>query len=184
MKSKKEKSEERCEHDVQDICLNDNPDPEYIKKLAELYTGESTTGKPIVRKVIPKDSSGNDLPDPIYTVEWEVHRFVNIFGMTMARIFCKFTVATTDGCTIDWKRSKFDDAWLGVGGRWITKKIHESSISEVSNKCDGRMECAMFDIDCEYEAAIRISAFRLLTLHTHTTQKWLRLCADGTYAWG
>ncbi len=191
MKVKKNRDPEQGEQqntstDAESLELQQcsDPDPEYLRQLAQLYQGESFSGKPIINKVVPHDSVGKALPDPIYTVEWEIHKFVNIFGMTMARIFCKFTVATTDGCRIDWKRSTFDDAWLGVGGHWIKKEIRETVQREPSIKCDGHMECVLFDIDCEYEAAIRISAFRLLTLHTHTTQKWLRLCADGTFTWG
>src|SRR5690606_27446152 len=79
MKVKKNRDPEQGEQqntstDAESLELQQcsDPDPEYLRQLAQLYQGESFSGKPIINKVVPHDSVGKALPDPIYTVEWEI----------------------------------------------------------------------------------------------------------------
>ncbi|SHE44642.1 hypothetical protein SAMN02745206_00299 [Desulfacinum infernum DSM 9756] len=129
-------------------------------------------------------TDGGKAPDdPVWTTSWDVLKkyYAGGHGPLADFVRCKFTIATPDGCRITWYRGNFDAADLGIGGKWIRRKITAQKVREPNVECpQGYMECVHFDIDIQYEVSLRVGWLRLLSINNITRQKWLRFCADGS----
>ena len=188
-----ERDESRNDGRVPFSCY---PDPTYLSDLFRLFLEVTPdVGDPSLLKQdfleteepSPPGGGGTGkgkAADPTSTWTWTIRNATNYLGFDGTLIRCKFTVWSTDGCTVDDSRGLFDLASLGIGGTWVRKNITKSIVTVPSPRCEKGMQCVHFDIDVEYEKSLRISAFRLIRIQTVTIQKWIRVCADGTATWG